>query len=323
LLINGGAKGDNNLKNVLVLSGGTATAWNICNAFKKVGSSEVKLIVCDINPSWLVHSSALADVFLEVPPINSPGYYEHMLSIFKEYQVDIVVPLIDMDIRYFSRCNKDLKHLGIFSTAPQASTFDALANKKNLHKTLSELGLGAPRIFSVDEIEDNIEYFVKPIIGYGSRNALKLRGQDIKRMNLEDLIVQELCDPVELTADVFTVDSKVKCLCRERLETKAGVCTKARIFYDPEVEQTLQKIANHITLPEISCVQFMKNKEGKWVITDFNLRLGAGSALSAAVGFDIAQSAVAHWLNMPQKMPLRIPDSEHYVVRYYQELVTK
>lgn len=311
------------MKTIMVLSGGTATAWNICNAIKRVGKDDVKLIVCDINPSYLVHSAMVADKFLEVPAINSKGYYEHMLLLIEQHHVDIIVPLIDMDIKYFHRCSKDLQILNVFSTGPEEKTFNALSNKKNLFRTMSDIGVASPKLFSLEEIFDDIEYFIKPIIGFGSRNVAKMLGSEIKKRDVNKFIIQELCKPIEITADVLINKNKVQCVCRERIETKAGVCTKARVFYDSEIEKKIQIIAEHIPLPEVSCVQFMRNQSDQWLLTDFNLRLGAGSALSAAIGFDIAQSAVALWLNSDNDISMIIPQSEHYVLRYYVELVTR
>ncbi|MFQ8841402.1 MAG: hypothetical protein ACLR8P_11275 [Clostridium fessum] len=119
------------MKTIMVLSGGTATAWSICEAVRSVASSKVKLIVCDTNPEYLVHTSILADAFFTVPPIKSEGYYEYMLQLMKELKVNILIPLIDLDLQLFPRDNPILVKMGIFSTAPVSHTFQALSDKKN------------------------------------------------------------------------------------------------------------------------------------------------------------------------------------------------
>lgn len=311
------------MKNILVLSGGTGTAWSICNALRSHKDAEINLLVCDTNPAWLVHSSVLADVFLQVPPIKAAGYYEHMLSLVDQYHIDIIVPLIDLDFQYFPRDNEDLLARGVFSTAPERKTFELLSNKKWMADTLQKLGVATPRTFERSELDDDTDYFVKPVLGFGARNTQKLSGREIKRGSFDECIFQELCLPREVTVDVFSAELPIRSVCRERIETKAGVCTKARVYREPKLETALQAVAQNLALPECCCVQFMESQSGEWKLTDFNLRLGAGSALSAAVGFKLAEAASACWLGLSYDGLLKYPDAEKFVVRHYTELVTK
>jgi len=310
------------LKNVLVLSGGTGTAWSICSALKKIAGETIRLIVCDTNPSFLVHTSVLADIFLTVLPIADPSYYKSMLEVFDKYNIDILIPLIDWDLQMFPRDSQDLLSRNIFSTAPDRKTFQSLSNKKKLHETARSVGVPTPEIYTAETVDPTGEYVIKPIIGFGSRNVKKISGAEIQSIWLDEFIVQEMCQPVEVTVDIFHYLGQVNCVCRERIETKAGVCTKARIFRNRVIEDRIQRFASVVSLPECCCAQFMQGRYGDWLLTDFNLRLGAGSALSAAVGFGVAEAAVAVWLKKPLPI-LKLPNGEHFVVRYYTELVTK
>lgn len=310
------------MKSVMVLSGGTATAWSICEAVRSVVSSDVKLIVCDTNPEYLVHTSVLADVFLTVPPIASEGYYEYMLQLLKDHRVDILIPLIDLDLQLFPRDDEKLVKMGVFSTAPIRRTFLSLSDKKMLHSTLTALNIPTPALYEKSEVDSQTTYFVKPQLGFGSRNARQMTGAEILHQDIGDCIVQELCGFPELTVDVSVNGEFVLSVCRERIETKAGVCTKARVFRCKEIENSIQKLAENLPLPEVCCMQFMRGKQKEWMLTDCNLRLGAGSALSAAVGFCAAEAAVSRWLGLPP-MTLHQPDHERFVLRHYTEIVTK
>lgn len=311
-------------KTVVVLSGGTAAAWEICKAFRKIGGEKIRLIVCDINPPFLVHSSTISDKFIQVLPISTAGYYECILKLLDDYSADIIIPIIDFDLQYFSRDNPDLQERGIFSTAPESSAFNLLANKENLNSTMSELNILSPQLYNVGNVEANKEYFVKPKIGFGSKDTKIMLGREIHiSEEMGDSVIQELCQKPEISVDIFSTANDVRCICRERVETRAGVCIKARIFYEEEIGRIIQKVASHIQLPEICCAQFMTNSMGKLALTDFNLRFGAGGAMSSAVGFRAAEWAVAVWLGLREKRSYHISLEEHYVVRCYTELVTK
>lgn len=50
------------------------------------------MVVCDINPEYLVHTSVLADKYLQVPPIKSSNYYNTMLEhIRREHSITLLV----------------------------------------------------------------------------------------------------------------------------------------------------------------------------------------------------------------------------------------
>lgn len=311
------------MKRIMILSGGTAAAWAISRAVKDIGKNRVLLYVCDINPPHLVHTSTLADYYYVIPAIKSEGYYEYMMALFEKEKIDILVPLIDWDLSLFSYDNADLLRLGIYSTAPYKQTFNILSNKRNMARTLEEMGIGVPQIISSELLEPEGTYYVKPEIGFGSRDSRVVLGRDVKGMNLNGMIVQELCLPEEITVDAFCDGKVVKSICRERIEVKSGVCTKARIFENPELSKVITRLALEFNLPHMNCIQFMRSQQGKWLLTDFNLRLGGGSALSAAVGFKMAESSVALWLNMPELVSVDIPAQEHFVVRCFEEIVTK
>lgn len=311
------------MKNILVMAGGTSTAWHIANIIKRYFNDSLFLIICDINESYLVHTSVLADKYIKVPPIKQENYYEVMLDLFKDNKIDIIVPLIDYDIMLFYRDNPDLQHIGVYSTAPNKKTSDQLGNKRNLHLFLNKLNINTPHILEKDELEDNVEYFVKDMVGFGSRGVKKEKGQFLKQIS-EKQIIQEIYTLPEITVDVVKNNNDIYTVCRERIETKLGVCTKAKVYYDPGIHDIIKRIDLETSLPVISCVQFMKNSFGDWGLIDFNLRSGGGTALSAAAGFQAVRAAINIWCGkdcIAELLPTL--QEEKYVVRAYEEILTK
>lgn len=310
------------MKTIFVTAGGSATAWGICNAIRRVAGERVRLIVSDTNPKHLVHSASLADHFEQVSPIETDGYREHMLKLLSQTKTDVFVPLIDFDLKEFPSDDPDLINMGVKSSAPKKDIFQKLSDKKRLVDFLNSLGIATPRLFTLEELEPDKEYFIKPRIGFGSRNTGIKKGRDLIDQDFGDIIVQEFCPGREITSDVCCYGNSALSICRERIEVKAGVCTKARVFKEPQIELKIKRIAECLELPVVSCVQFMQSSNGNWLLTDYNLRYGGGSALSEAVGFKISDYAVSIWLGL-EPPALTIPKTDRYVVRYYNELVTK
>ena len=276
------------LKKIFILAGGTATAWHLCNLIKTYFADRFVLYVGDINDKNLIPASTLSDKYFQLPPINDPVYYDYMLKLLKEEKIDIIVPLIDFDLEIFSSDNPDLLKLNILSTAPDAKTMGTAKSKSKISELLANNGIPVPKQYVQGDIDPEKAYFVKPDAGFGSKGATILKGKDIDFS--EKIIVQEILQHPEITIEIFKKDNFLASLCRERLEVKSGVCTKARFFYDKGLEEIIHRIDALLPLPLASCIQFMKNDNQEWRLTDLNMRLGAGTALSSTAGFSLASA---------------------------------
>ncbi len=310
-------------KKVLVSAAGTASAWHMINTAKKNFEDQFTVLACDMNPPYLVPASKIADDFIQVPAINEPGYYQYMLNIFLENKVDIFVPLIDFDLELFPCDSEDLKQLGVISTAPTKKVIDLCSDKRKIIDFLTGNQIVCPKVYDPDDIQEEKEYFVKPRRGFGSKNVSKIVGRYVKSIDWSKWLVQELCNLPEVTVEVFFRNNQINTICRERIEVKSGVCTKARIFFDSELNSIIENIATILNLPVASCVQFMKNGIGQWVVTDLNLRIGAGTALSSVIGWDLTSMALSIWGGAEDAPSSFLKDinEERYVVRVFQEMV--
>jgi carbamoylphosphate synthase large subunit len=305
---------------IMVLAGGTGTSYHICKTIKEY-YKHVRLVICDINPKHLVHSAVFADECITVPPIGTPGYEESMYTLFREHKVSVLIPIIDLDLRIFCSDNERLLQDGILSTAPTRRTFDTLSNKKTMYDYLRGIGVETPRLYTSEMVDPAEEYYIKDSIGFGSRGAYRAAGNQLRNLE-EGKLIQELLFPPEITVDVFVHKGKVFSLCRERIEIKSGVSTKARTFTDKVIQKNLERIAESIELPVVTCVQFMTNNKKEWSLTDFNLRPGAGTAMSALVGFQCVRAALALWLGESIESLLQYPHEQKFIVRAYQEILT-
>lgn len=308
-------------KNILVSAAGTATAWHIVNVIKKYFTDNLNIYLCDTNPKHLVPASTLADAFFQVPSVIDEGYYAHMLNLLIKNNIDIYIPIIDYDFLYFSQDNPDLIRNGIYSLAPVKEVAELITDKKTMNEFFQSTGINVPTLVAEKEIQSEIEYFVKPRRGFGSRGAKILRGSEI--LGSDEIICQTICYRPELTVEVYCTDKNLISLCRERIAMREGVSTKAKCFYDDKVHSIINKIAQNLSLPYASCIQFMKDSNNEWSLIDLNLRIGAGTALSAAIDFEIMRAVIYKILyNQEMIEYLRIPSTPRYVVRVFNEIVT-
>lgn len=320
------SNGESPKKKILITAGGTATAWHICTIIKRYFDEDFEIHLCDINPPELIPAEIYSQVYHRVPPINDPKYMEHMYSLLKRESIDIIIPLIDFDLFLFPSDSPRLQKLGVVSTAPPLHTVRILSDKRSLYHFLHSQGLPTPMVYQVDEVDPHETYAVKSAIGFGSRNFCVMKGSDILASEMDsDVIIQEFCAPVndthEITAEIFCFGGSLKIFCRERIEVKAGVCTKMKPFFDQSIELSLNKLVKSISCPTAFCVQFLYNK-GRWEIIDCNLRLGAGTALSSAIGFQLTRALLLTLLNKPVPNDIFIVNpSVKSVLRVYDEVV--
>lgn len=310
----------------MILSAGTATAWHIAQVLRTYYAAHMRLVACDINPRYLVHTSVLADQFIQVPPIKDPAYRSAMLEHIRANDIDVLIPLIDDDIVCFSNDDPDLNAMGVRSTAPSAKSVDALSDKGHLTETLQQIGICSPRVFTAaEQIDPSKRYFTKDRIGCGSRGVAMVNGREaIELVARPGKVVQEICCGPEITVDAVLDGEKIHTICRERKEVKLGVSTKCRVYFDKDIQSIMERLAREVELPSVFCVQFMKNVSGEWALIDLNLRSGGGTAISAGVGFQAVRFAAAGWLDLPRELAwLKRPTREKYVVRTYQEVITQ
>jgi len=306
-------------KTILILAGGTATAWHLCNLVKKNFADYFVMYVGDINDKNLIPASLLSDKYFQLPGINDPVYYDYMLNLLEDEDVNIIIPLIDTDLALFTGDNPDLLELNITSTAPSTETMNICKSKSKTGELLANHGIPVPKQYKQNDIDPEETYFVKPDTGFGSRGAGVLKGRDIPFP--EKIVIQEILQRPEITVELFKKDDFWAYVCKERLEVKSGVCTKGRFFYDEELEETLHRIDPLLPFPIASCVQFMKNSDGQWCLTDLNMRLGAGTALTSTAGFGLASAflSVLSGKNDFKSYLGKITDSS-IVVRVYNEI---
>lgn len=309
--------------NVLVTAAGTGTAFSYITRLKKNWFDNVKVHVCDINSKDLVTSSLFADTYSIVPLATDDGYMDALLSIIKYHGVDVIMPILNHDFQKLAEAQRNgLLPDRVKFFFPLSKVAAVSNNKEYAGFILSKLGVNVPKEYrSFDDLPE--VFFSKPKNGFGSRGAKLIKKTDFSpELFTIDDIYQELLSGPEVTVDCFHDQSTgfTHVTCRERLEIKNGVCTKARIFHDDKLLSIGTMIAQEIEFNGGFCFQVMKAGD-EWVVIDVNMRLGAGSALSAAVGNDYFSATIAKYLGEDYQCFLLSRDKTAIVTRQYSEFV--
>ncbi|EOZ5446191.1 ATP-grasp domain-containing protein [Campylobacter coli] len=283
--------------NLLILSAGTNAAFHFIRTIKNNFQDKIRVIGVDINEKHTIASSIFLDSFYMAPLSSDEKYYGFILNICKKERIDYLMPILDIDQIMFYKENLDLNEINVKVLGLSKKLACLYADKEKMNVFLAKNHFLVPKSFSLENIKDNEIYFIKPKKGYGSIGADIKLGADIKKINdICNFLIQEICSGPEYTVECFRYQKFISCITRERIQAKSGVCVKAKVCHMDEIEKMVKKIAQIIPeCPMFFNVQFMKNRENRFVITDINLRLAGGMSISKTAGWDEA-SAIAHVL---------------------------
>lgn len=313
-------------KTILVTGGGTAIAWHLCKVCNDFFSNDVNLIVTDINDEMFVPSTVYANKYIKTPFAVDKEYPDFIKKVIVDNKVDIVIPIIPKEAEILSSDSEFLTSNGIVSSAPKIDVFNTLSNKDLMYAALKKIGIATPRIFTVSDIDNYEKYFVKPINGFGSQGTGCYLGVDLKNntVDLNNKIIQEYCHDEnykEATVEVFNDKQQLFVFARERVATKAGVCTKAIPLDSSVFYPIIEKLVLSYDLPYAFNAQFMYYKN-TWNLFDCNLRLGAGTAMATAAGFQLTRALIAKLLGFEiNDNWFKVDNDIKSILRVYDEVV--
>ena len=313
-------------KTVLLGAAGTGTAFAMAVRLRACFFGSVRIVGIDINPPELVTASVLCDEMVAVPLASDPGFADVLANVIKAHGVDTFVPIVNEELGHAvtvsQRSGFELVDIWSSPLAAQLARDKAAAAN-----WLDGLSVPQPKSIDISNAALNEMVFVKPVNGMGSRGTYAATVRQLQALDEKSrkaLLVQELCETPEVTIDSF-FDVRTgfqRAICRERLETKAGVCTKARIFFDAELSDMARRIAEALGQRGTICIQVMRAR-GKWVVTDLNMRPGGGTAMSCAAGHDVLSAAFACRWGLPYEPYFASVGHGHNVIvtRQYAEFV--
>ncbi len=277
----------------VVCASGSGVSFGLIQRLRSRWGEKVHIIGLDSNPAPLVTASVVVDEFYTVCQSNERVFLDQISDILDKHDGAHVYPALNSDFTALSEIRKLEKFRNCDFVCPVDDKIKFVKDKLALFEALSAINVPTPKLFTTKDIENGCcddELFVKPRDGCGSKGARKVNKKELvtyDRKLLNSIIVQEVCQKPEVTVDVFIdiVRGDFAAVCRERVEIKAGVCTKARIFADKGLEKIAEQLCEFFGMSGGFCFQVMKIF-GKWVVIDLNFRLGAGTALSCAIGAD-------------------------------------
>jgi carbamoyl-phosphate synthase large subunit len=256
------------------------------NALKDHGTG--KTVGVDTNPL----ASALFEVDTKyiVNKCDHPSFVYEIKIICEKENVNIIIPLIDPELRVYSKNKNEFQKEGVIVIVSDYEVIEICFDKMKTYNFFKETGI--PCIRTVDIHEEDIEFpaIIKPRRGSGGINVFEVYSRQeiaVFSRRIEDPIIQEKVVGQEITIDSL-VDMEgrpVKIVPRERLEIIAGESSKGRTIRDKELMELTIKLLLKLKAVGPVTIQCFKTEKG-YVFSEINPRFGGGYPLSHAAGAD-------------------------------------
>jgi carbamoyl-phosphate synthase large subunit len=234
-----------------------------------------------------------------VPRVDDPAYIPSLAQLVSTYDVQLIVPLTDLDHVVLSNARDALAPALVL--LPDTEICEALGDKWLAHRLFVERGIASPPTWLPEELPDAATFplLVKARVGFGSRHIY--RANDPRELEFllartpVDSMVQAVCSGEEFSIDVFC-DLDGRCLNaipRTMIESKGGESIKGRTIKDWELIDVGRSVAETLGLVGPANIQCFREPDGTHPVTDINPRFGGAFPLPTAAGSRYPELALA------------------------------
>ncbi len=246
--------------------------------------------------------------FITVPPVLDLSYKGDVLEIIREFEVDIFVSWLDMEIRFWNdeylnrRIDKDLLGVFVFNFRPELSEF---YDKWFFYGHLDKHGFLTPRtrILRGPGTWERLNFPIifKPRTGTGSRDIHVVYNSDeydywsrminLNPCNAKQFIAQEYIKGNEYTVDFFSDKGEmINSVIRLRIKPN-GVSMGGKVIFNKAIREIIERFCEAFLIDGLNNVQLIEGKNG-YFITDFNPRPSGTIMLSVNAGVDFFNNLI-------------------------------
>ena len=266
----------------------------------------------------------VADVKLQVPAVYAENYVDITLDICKEYRIDALISLNDLELPILAENKARFKNLGVKVIVSDSEVIDICFDKYKTAQWVESLGLKSPKTYvRLQDVKDalakgeiNFPLFMKPRWGSGSIGLESIADMEeldiyyhllmkkIKKTILatasvgdEYIMIQEKLTGNEFGLDVMNdlEGNNVGVSVKQKLAMRAGETDKAITRDLPEVREMGRKIGEALKHIGNLDVDIMQNANGDYCVLELNPRFGGGYPFSYEAGVNMPK-AIIEWV---------------------------
>lgn len=310
--------------NVLMTGAGAPGGPGIIKALQK--DPTINLVVCDMDNE--ASGRWVCQKFYQIPSAKDAGFLDRIIEICEKEKIDIIFPLVTLELFVFSKEKNRLRDLGIKVIVSDNSSLEIANNKSKLYKHLRDNNILVPDFEIVNTVEDlklacaKLGYpekpvCIKPSVSNGSRgvriltesideydllfnykpnnlySTLSKLVDVLEGKNFLELLVSEYLPGEEYTIDTYVMDGKPQIvLPRLRMKMSGGISVKGMFEENQEIIAYCKEIISSLSLHGSIGIQVKQATDGAFKILEINPRIQGTSVAALGAGINLPLLAV-------------------------------
>ena len=334
---------------VLITACGNVYMPGITDSVRNNGERKIRLIGAD-----MTHDDTILQMFdgyYQVPRGDDPGYADAILDICEKERVDVVVPIMSVELETLARNREKFENAGVILSVSSLEALKIANNKLALFEYMLQNGISVPRFCPVNSVEDvdpAIEAVGLPVVfktneGSGSRGmriidpgksrfdilfhekptSAYVTLQDFKETlaegDMPPMLAMEYLPGHEYSVDLLCEKGKVLyCLCRRGLNVQTSIILDGIVEDKPQIAALCSRVAEELKLTGNIGFDVKERADGTPVIMECNPRVTAGISEFTASGVNLLYLNIKRCLGEP--LPELPPRYGVVMKRRYQEM---
>ncbi|MDH6113697.1 carbamoyl-phosphate synthase large subunit [Kitasatospora sp. MAP12-15] len=313
-------------KRIVVTGVGANPGFDLTRSLQRLGHH---VIATDADP--LAPGLLLPDVTARLTPrADDPRYTAAVLDLCGSTRADALMVGIENDLPPLLRIQRSLTRAGVRTWLPKPDSVQTCLDKAAFHDVLTAAGIPTPRSWlpdQLDQVPDDISLVVKPRTGHGAQNVYFCRTRGQARVLCELVpaaLIQEKITGSEFTADCL-VDrgARASAILRHRTRVKAGLATVSTTFHDGQVADRVKQTLSAVGAAGLCCVQgFITDGPQRVLITEVNVRVAGGFALTEAAGADLIGQTINGLFHQSVQHDLLAYRPDVFLTKYTETLAS-
>ena len=276
--------------NILLTNVGRRTYFiNFLIDLKKEENLTIHLSDCDKNSAAFYPKKKTKFHLTCRVKSNRKRYIKDILKITKENNINLIIPLSDLDLYILSKHKFFFYKLNCFPIISSPEVINTCFDKIKLSKFCEKNNINYPHLYKNKKEIGSGTFTKKEIRGSGSSGLEKIRNKKfLKEFNDRKFIFQKYIKGQEYHLDIFN-DLKgnyISTCIKKKILMRSGETDKCEIIHNRKIElfsKTISKCLKHIG--NLDCDIILNNKK-KIFLIDLNPRFGGGYPFTHLAGLN-------------------------------------
>jgi len=287
--------------NFLITSIGSYSADCAINSLKN--SFDGKFYGCDIYPAEWHAVSKKFDAVYHAPLVsNVKKYYDFILNLCNNHDINIIIPLTDIEVDFFNYYRVDFEQKNIIVTISNEYSISFSRSKKKINQYVSQNDFDNIPTFLYEEIEKaKFPLIAKPIHGRSSEGIIRINKIENVDKNLDysNYIFQEIIEGNICTVDYIRSSKSRRSFSLPRIEllrTANGAGMTIKTIRSNKLRELVEKIGTDLNFNGCINMEFIVSGNNFYLM-DVNPRLSAGIGFSKLAGYDFVKNHVSAFID--------------------------